>query len=434
MAVFQDLGTFAARPGTRGEGTQTHQENRFHGVYGHRFSFAARNLCRLVAAACVFSSLPRATSGKEPDWQVIKADGRDYLSLANIAQFYQLRGNPQFTDHHVTLSDGRARLELGLNPREIYVNGVKQWLLFPALVQNDQVLISRFDVAKTIEPSLRPTMIANLRPFRTVVLDAGHGGKDIGASSRVGTEKNYTLDVCQHLKRSLEARGVCVVMTRGDDSFLGLEDRADAANTAGDTVFVSLHFNSSADGGQAKGFEVYALTPQGATSTDDRAASLEQFEGAPGNEFDEASLALATCVQSSLLGRLPQTDRGVRRARFAVLRFTRAPAILIEGGYLTNERESLVINDPIWRERLAEAIAQGVESFQGVACNRRPPRTLADYRNEQLPLLGKITNPANLASRNLPGGTATFVPMADPVAAREATELVRSGGGIPAPN
>ena len=372
-------------------------------------------------------------SGKDPDWQVIRADGRDYLSLGNIARFYQLRGNPLLTDRHVTLDDGRTRLELGLNPREVYVNGVKQWLLFPAVVQDDQVLISRFDLAKTIEPSLRPTMIANLRPFRTVVLDPGHGGKDRGANSRVGAEKDYTLDVCQRLKPLLEKRGLRVLLTRPDDTFLSLEDRADEANAAGDAVFVSLHFNSAADGGQAKGFEVYAITPQGAASTDDHGTSLEQFEGAPGNEFDEASLALATCVQHSLLGHLPQIDRGVRRARFAVLRLARAPAVLIEGGYLTNDRESLVINDPTWRESLAEAIAQGVESFQGVASYRQPPKLLADYRGEQLPLRGTAVNPAILAPRG-PVDVANFAPVSNPVADRGTAGSVRSGGGIPAAN
>ena len=224
-----------------------------------------------------------------------------------------------------------------------------------------------------------------------------------------------------------------MVLTRPDDSFLPLEDRADDANAAGDAVFVSLHFNSAADGGQAKGFEVYAITPQGAASTDDHVTSLEQFEGAPGNEFDEVSLALATCVQHSLLGHLPQVDRGVRRARFAVLRLTRAPAVLIEGGYLTNERESLVINDPAWRESLAESIAQGIESFQEVACYRQPPKILADYRGEQLPLRGTVVNPAALTPRG-PLGVADFAPGSNPVAARGTTGFVRSGGGIPAAN
>lgn len=387
---------------------------------------------RLVAVvSALLLGWDEAAAG-ETNWQVVQAEGRDYLSLANIARFYQLRGNAQLSERHVTLADGRTRLELGLNPREIYVNGVKQWLLFPAVVQGDQILISRFDLAKTIEPSLRPTMIANLRPFQTVVLDPGHGGKDRGASNRVGTEKDYTLNVCQHLKKSLEEKGLRVVLTRGDDSFLPLEGRADLANGASDAVFVSLHFNSAVDGGQAKGFEVYAVTPQGATSTDDHATSLEQFEGTPGNEFDEASLALATCVQHSLLGHLPQADRGVRRARFAVLRLTRAPAILIEGGYLTNDRESLAINDPVWRDRLAEAIAQGVESFQQVAAYRRPPKLLADYRGEQLPLLGTAVNPATLAARR-PAGPSDLLPVSNPAPARGGLGFVRSGGGIPSP-
>ena len=391
------------------------------------------NRLRLAAVACALAGLTGAVCGKEPDWQIVKADGRDYLSLGNIASFYQLRGNPLLSDRHVVLADNRTRLELGLNPREIYVNGVKQWLLFPALVQDDQVLISRFDLAKTVEPALRPTMIANLRPFRTVVLDPGHGGKDRGASSRVGAEKDYTLDVCQRVKPLLEKRGIHVVLTRPDDSFLPLEDRADDANAAGDAVFVSLHFNSAADGGQAKGFEVYAITPQGAASTDDHGTSLDQFEGAPGNEFDEASLAMATCMQHSLLGHLPQIDRGVRRARFAVLRLTRAPAILIEGGYLTNERESLVINDPAWRECLAESIAEGVQSYREVACYRQPPKILADYRGEQLPLRGTVINPTALAPRG-PLGIADLAPVSNPVATRGTAGFVRSGGGIPAAN
>ena len=397
----------------------------FHGVQGFHL--------RLAALVCALVGLASVAHGKEPDWQVINAEGREYLSLGNIARFYQLRGNPLLTDRHVTLADGRTRLELGLNPREIYVNGVKQWLLFPAVVQGDQVLISRFDLAKTIEPTLRPTMIANLRPFRTVVLDPGHGGKDRGANSHVGEEKDYTLDVCLRIKPLLEKRGLRVVLTRPDDTFLPLEERADEANAAGDAVFVSLHFNSAADGGQAKGFEVYAITPQGAASTDDHTTSLDQFEGTPGNEFDEVSLALATCVQHSLLGHLPQTDRGVRRARFAVLRLTRAPAVLIEGGYLTNERESLVINDPAWRQRLADSIAQGVESFQGVATYRQPPEILADYRGEQLPMRGTVVNPVSLAPRG-PLDVADFAPVSNPMAARGKAGFVRSGGGIPAMN
>lgn len=395
-------------------------------------SFAWRMFICAVLFAGALVVVPQICA-KDPAWQLVKVDGRDYLPLENVARFYQLQGSTHMVDHRIVLGDGRARLELGGNPREVYISGVKQWLSFPALIQGDQVLISRFDLAKTIEPCLRPSMIANLRPFRTVVLDAGHGGKDRGASSRVGVEKAYTLDVCQDLKKSLEAMGLRVIVTRNDDSFLPLEERADLANGINGAVFVSLHFNSANDGGRANGFEVYAVTPQGAASTADSMPTLDQFEEAPGSEFDNASLALATCVQHSLLGHLPQVDRGVRRARFAVLRLTRAPAILVEGGFLTNDLESRSINDPAWRQRLAEAIAQGVKSFQDVAVSGKPPKLLADYRSEQLPMLGTVVNPATLATRS-PAHAASLVPVANRGMDDAGVPPVRAGGGFPSVN
>ena len=200
-------------------------------------------LLRCLVSVCVvvahFAALPPVVA-KEVVWQIVKVDGRDYLPLENIARFYQLQGSAQMVDHRIALGDGRTRLELGGNPREIYINGVKQWLSFPVLIQNDQVLVSRFDLAKTIEPCLRPSMISNLRPFRTVVIDAGHGGKDRGASSRVGVEKAYTLDVCKDLKKTLEAMGLRVIVTRDDDTFLPLEERADLANDADDAIHLRV--------------------------------------------------------------------------------------------------------------------------------------------------------------------------------------------------
>ena len=236
------------------------------------------------------------------------------------------------------------------------------------------------------------------------------------------------------MAKLLEAKGLRVVMTRDDDSFLPLEERADLANVAAaDTIFVSLHFNSANDGGRANGFEVYSITPQGAASTGDAAPAIDQFEGAPGNEFEGCSLALATCVQHSLLGHIPQVDRGVRRARFAVLRLTRAPAILIEGGFLTNNQESREIDDPAWRERLAEAIAQGLENYRDVAVYGKPPKLLADYRSEQLPMLGTIVNPAALANRST-DGASPLIPASTVTRSVQNASPTPSGGGFPSVN
>lgn len=349
-----------------------------------------------LAAALWLACGPKATAA---DWQVVQVGNREYLTIENVARFYQLRGDVKPLEERIRLNDGRTTLEIDGDPRLVTINGVKQWLSFPLVRQGDQLLISRFDLAKTLEPSLRPTMIGSLPAFHTVIIDAGHGGQDRGANSALGYEKDYTLDVIRDLKRSLEAKGLRVLLTRDGDTSLSLDGRAERVNDTKDAIFVSVHFNSAADGGEASGFEVFALTPCGAASTGDPTVKAEQFHHDPGNEFDNASLALATCVHHSLLGHIPEGDRGVKRARFKVLRLAQAPSVLVEGGFLTNPTESQRINDAVWRKQLAESIAQGVQSFQDLALNRRAPKLLADYRSERLPLEGTMVDPAQIAAR-----------------------------------
>ena len=356
--------------------------------------------------------LPLGAARCDTTWQVVNVDGKEYLTLDNIANFYQLKSVGAGDNQRFTLSDSQTRIETFANPREININGVKQWLSFPMLYRGGQVLVSRFDLAKTIEPCLRPTMIGNLEPVQTVVLDAGHGGQDGGGHTTTGFEKDYTLNVINDLKKSLEAKGLKVVLTRTDDAYLALEQRAEIANTIPDAVFVSVHFNSSNDA-NAKGLEVFAMTPQGAASTGDNAIAVDQFKQMPGNDFDNASLALATCVHHALLGNIVTEDRGVKRARFAVLRLTHAPAVLVEGGFMTNGVESHEINDPAWRQGLAEAIVAGVRSYQDMVQFKQPPKLLADYRSERLPLAGAIVNPVLLAKR-VPSGNPNILPASNP--------------------
>lgn len=349
-----------------------------------------------LAATLWFFACPAKAAA---DWQVIRFQNRDYLTIENVASFYQLRGDVKPVDERIHLSDGRTTLEINGDPRLVTINGVKQWLSFPLVPQGDRTLISRFDLAKTIEPSLRPTMIGGMPLFHTVIIDAGHGGQDRGATSALGYEKDYTLDVIHELKRSLEAKGLRVLLTRDDDTSVSLDGRAERVNEAKDAILVSVHFNSANDGGEASGLEVFAITPCGAASTGESAVNAGQFHRDPGNDFDNASLALATCVQHALLGHTAEGDRGVKRARFKVLRLARAPSVLVEGGFLTNRGESQRINDAAWRKQLAESIAQGVQGFQELAMNKRPPKLLADYRSERLPLAGALVDPATVAAR-----------------------------------
>ena len=125
------------------------------------------------------------------------------------------------------------------------INGVRNWLCFPVAEKDGQYLVSRVDLAKTLEPQLRPQMIPNLGQFKTVVLDPGHGGYDKGATSGYGCEKDFALDVARNIKPLLEAKGLNVKMTRDSDIFVPLELRARIANATKDAIFVSIHFNAT---------------------------------------------------------------------------------------------------------------------------------------------------------------------------------------------
>ena len=102
----------------------------------------------------------------------------------------------------------------------------------------------------------------------------------------------------------------------------------------------------------------------------------------PGSSVDAQSLALSACIYHSLLGHIPEFDRGIKRARFAVLRLAKVPAVLIEGGFLTERGESKLIANKDWRAKLAGAIGIGIENYHALPVKKQPPTLVADYRRE----------------------------------------------------
>ena len=317
------------------------------------------------------------------DWQVIKVGRWDYLTVENIAQFYGFPGDVTPVEKVIRLNNGRNHLEVALGSREAIINGVRNWLCFPVIQHTDgKYLISRIDLAKTLEPQFRPHLISNLGKVKTVVIDPGHGGIEKGAASSYGLEKNFAMDVARQLKPLLEAQGLRVVMTRNGDELVPLPQRARIANATRESIFVSIHFNATDTNPNAAGFEIYSLTPRGAPSTQD--STLQSRFGAmqAGSPVDAASLILSTSVYHAMLGYLPEFDRGVKRARFAVLRLTQMPAILVEGGFLTERHESRLIANAEWRGRLAQAISVGIENYRALVEKRQRPMLLADYRRQ----------------------------------------------------
>jgi N-acetylmuramoyl-L-alanine amidase len=365
------------------------------------------------------SAKPSATPSAKPsptpnnDWQVIKVGPRDYLSVDNIAKFYGLIGNVDSTGKTVVLNNGRNMLQVTLDSREAIVNGIRNWFCFPVIAQDNKFLVSRIDLAKTIEPQLRPTMIQRGGKVTTIVLDPGHGGFDKGAASAFGNEKTYALDVARQLRPLLQAKGFKVVMTRENDVFIPLEVRARIANATKDSIFISIHFNATGSNPSATGFEVFSLTPRGAPSTNDDSLALHFLNMQAGGPVDAQSFELSAAVYHSMLGHIQEFDRGIKRARFAVLRRTNIPSILVEGGFLSESGDSKRIADPAWRKQLAESLCTGIENYRNLVEKKQRPMLVAEYRAQaagEITVVDLAAPPSSLEPSPSPG----IIPVTNP--------------------
>src|SRR6266508_3570403 len=334
-----------------------------------------------VALLTTAIALARTVAFAADDWQIIKINGHDYLSVDNVSRFYGLPAEVASTGR-IPVETVKNPLEFVRDSREAIINGARSWLCFPLIEQDGKFLVSRTDVAKTIEPLVRPQRVINAGKVQTVVLDPGHGGYDKGAICRYGSEKNFALDAARQLRPLLQAKGFRVIMTREGDYFVPLEVRARIANAARDSIFVSIHFNATDRNPSATGFEIFSFTPRGAPSTSDNWVTSSSASVQAGSKVDAQSMALSACIYHSLLGHIPEFDRGIKRARFAVLRLTEVPAVLVEGGFLTERGESRLIAEKDWRGRLAQAISVGIENYRALAVKKQPPMLVAEYRRQ----------------------------------------------------
>jgi len=336
-------------------------------------------------------------------WNVALHEGRRYVPIADVATFYKLN-TPVVKSNTFTLA-GQGRTITGrLGGREILINNVKYVLCFNIISQGGRPLISAMDVTKIIEPVMRPGKIQNATAVRTVILDAGHGGHDSGAVGPLGREKDAALDVVLRAKKLLEGAGYNVRLTRGSDVFIPLEKRAALANKYPNAVFISVHFNKSKFVG-GTGIETFALAPRGVPSMDEASLSYSDFKLYSGHARDPENIALATSMHSSLLRHLQLYDRGIKRARFVVIRDLQIPGVLLEGGFMNHPNDARRIASTEYRDAFARAILEGANRYRGAVSGEmqyfRPSVVVAATDATSAPLLKPV--PAKLEPALRPG-------------------------------
>jgi N-acetylmuramoyl-L-alanine amidase len=244
-----------------------------------------------------------------------------------------------------------------------------------------------FDLQRPVDGEQRENRV-EITPLRTIVLDAGHGGHDSGATGPTGLqEKELVLDVTKRVAKLVDERiGLRVLLTRDADFFVPLRDRTSFANRQRADLFVSIHANAHREAG-TDGVETYFLSSEATDNAARQVAALEnnavQLERASGrgngnkmdivktilwdlaqSEFQVESERLAEIVHDSVTQTLRIGNRGVKQAGFYVLGGAAMPAILLEIGFVTNPREERKLKESRYRDELARAIFAGIAEYK----------------------------------------------------------------------
>ena len=321
--------------------------------------------CMLMMVLAVSLSPAVSAQPANVGWEVTKIEGRDYVSTENIKRFYNFTKMTR-NGGSLILENAKVEMKLRVGGNDCLMNNVKFVLSESITAVGEKVYVSRVDLAKLIDPVLRPNFIQNAGDFRTVILDPGHGGKDPGTTNSFGTEASYNVKVAGIVKKQLETKGFKVVMTRQTDIYQSLKERVDFANSVQENaIYVSIHFNSSSGNRSARGIETFTLSPPGISHYgSDWKASDNQTRA--GNEHDSANIALATAVHGSILRRLGKNtlDRGIKRARFNVLSGVRHPAILLEGGFMSHPYEARLIENEAYQNAIAIGVVDAITKYR----------------------------------------------------------------------
>lgn len=314
------------------------------------------------------------------EWRTTQINDMSFVAIEEFAGAFAMKSTgPRKNAREIGFAGDPHELVVKVGTREAIVDGVRHWLSFPVERKGRRAFVSLMDVNATLVPAMIPLSVKQIGKVDTVIFDPGHGGHDRGGKSAHGYEKDYTLDMVKRSRRILEAKGVKVVQSRLSDSFVSLSERPKMIAKYDNPIFVSVHFNSAGWRPSASGIEVYALPPLGFPISGKAPDPILDRQKSAGNAFEPASFVFANTMHHTLLGKTGGFDRGVKRARYAVLRHANTPSILIECAFLTNASEAKKVKSPQWRQMFAQSIADGILGYMALANEKLPPAKVRDF-------------------------------------------------------
>ena len=294
------------------------------------------------------------------------SDGVIYRSVPEISSKLGMKLTSAESRKKITLKSKWSKIEFTRGSRIIKINDVRIYLGFPSVERNKSLYIPELDWQFTLSPILvAPQLTSKQKSIQTIIIDAGHGGKDPGAQNpklKIN-EKDLTLQLSKLLEKRLKKRGFKVYLTRKKDKFIELGDRPAYARKKNADLFISIHFNAS-DNESANGIESYAYTLLNQPSTSRKTVSNGDKVFRRANRNDKLNILLAYYAQNNLLNDNEETDRGVKRARFTVLENLHCPGVLLELGFIRNPKTANNLKNSKYLDNLAESLEKAIIQYQ----------------------------------------------------------------------
>lgn len=330
----------------------------------------------LLIACCLLSGCVTVPSTSS------SIGGSGYLPLITLCQRQGFSWDYDTFSRTISLNKDGHKINLMVGERLAVVDERNVYLKSAVDIRDGVIVVPYRFKEEVLDPLLRKDYgVTGKLNFRKIVIDAGHGGKDPGASGRTTglREKFVTLDIAKRLKKILENDGVTVVLTRSSDNFVSLERRVVIANSSRADLFISIHANANRVR-SLSGFEVYYVR------SDDAQRALSAAKNIPldldKNCFANESLNLKAILWDMIYNynrgqaiglaqsfcRTVEHDLdtpilGVKNAGFYVLKGARMPAVLVELGFLSNYNEEKLLRNTFYRQQLTEALAKGLKDY-----------------------------------------------------------------------